>query len=119
MYNQIGLTDYQAELRKQVCEHCIARRPGGPPCEPQGVRCGIEAHLERLIDICRTVDSPLIDPYLDRLRDEICADCAYRDRQDCPCPLKYLLPLAVAAVETVEQRRRVAELAAVYACQTC
>jgi hypothetical protein len=59
-----------------------------------------------LIDICRSVDSPLIDPYLDRLRDEICADCEYQNQPVCPCPLKYLLPLAVSAVETIEQRRR-------------
>jgi hypothetical protein len=75
------------------------------------VGCGVEVHLERLIEICRAVDSPLIDPYLDRMHDEICADCAYRDRPECPCPLRYLLPLAVAAVETVEQRRRAAACA--------
>jgi hypothetical protein len=113
MFTQAELADYQAELRQQVCAHCISRRSGAPPCEPQGVACGIEAHLERLIDICRRVDSSLIDPYLDRLREEICADCVYRDRRECPCPLKYLLPLAVAAVETVEQRRRAVDLAGI------
>ena len=44
--------------------------------------------------------------YMERLRDEICADCEFRERPECPCPLKYLLPLAVGAVETVEERRR-------------
>ncbi len=100
------LEDYAAEMRDQVCSHCISRRAGAPPCEPLGVGCGIERHLERLIDICRSVDSPLIDPYLDRLQEEICADCQYREQPVCPCPLKYLLPLAVSAVETVEERRR-------------
>jgi len=100
-----NLNEYRTELRHQVCAHCISRRPNAPPCEPQGVACGIEAHLERLIEICRSVDSRLIDPYLERLQEEICADCVYRDRRECPCPLLYLLPLAVSAVETVEQRR--------------
>jgi hypothetical protein len=100
------LDEYQTEMRRQVCDRCVSRRPGAPPCEPLGVGCGVERHLEQLIDICRSVDSPLIDPYTDRLRDEICADCEYQDQPVCPCPLKYLLPLAVCAVETVELRRR-------------
>jgi hypothetical protein len=102
-----GLEDYVGEMREQVCAHCISRQRGAPPCEPLGIGCGVEQHLEKLIDICRAVDSPLIDPYLDRLRDEICADCEFQDHPVCPCPLKYLLPLAVSAVETVEERRRI------------
>ncbi len=102
-----GLEDYAAEMREQVCRHCVSRRRGAPPCEPLGVGCGIERHLERVIDICRAVDSPLIDPYLDRLQQDVCAECEYQDQPDCPCPLKYLLPLAVSAVETVEERRRI------------
>jgi hypothetical protein len=101
------LDDYLNEMRDQLCNRCIARRPGTPPCAEAGVNCGVEQHLERLIGICRMVDSPLIDPYLDHLRDEICADCAYQDGPTCPCPLKYLLPLAVSAVETVEERRQI------------
>ena len=102
-----GLEDYVDEMHEQVCKHCIVRRSGAPPCDAIGVSCGVEQHLEQLIDVCRSIDSPLIDPYLDRLRDEICADCEYQDQPVCPCPLKYLLPLAVSAVETVEERRRI------------
>lgn len=101
------LDDYVREMREQLCDHCISRKPGTPPCEPSGVLCGVEQHLDRLVDIFRSVDSPLIDPYMDRLRDDVCADCAYQDQPICPCPLKYLLPLAVSAVETVEERRRI------------
>ena len=101
------LDEYQSELRDQVCDRCVSRRAGAPPCGPLGVGCGIERHLEQLIEICRSVDSPLIDPYLDRLRDEVCGDCEFADQLVCPCPLKYLLPVAVVAVETVELRRRI------------
>lgn len=38
--------------------------------------------------------------------DEICANCEFWVRPVCPCPLKYVLPLAVNAVETVEERER-------------
>jgi len=100
------LDEYLAELREQVCGHCIIRRENGPPCAPLGVGCGIERHVSRLVEICRTVESSQIDPYIERLRKDICADCELRDTANCPCPLEYLLPLAVAAVETVELRRR-------------
>jgi hypothetical protein len=53
----------------------------------------------------RSVESSQIDPYLEKMKQEICADCELRDQSVCPCPLKYLLPLAVSAVETVEERR--------------
>lgn len=106
MIAAVELDEYLSEMRAQVCSHCICRQPGGPPCDAIGVGCGVEQHLQQVIDMCRTVDSPLIDPYVDRLREEICATCAFRDRPECPCPLKYLLPLAVGAVETVEERRR-------------
>lgn len=100
------LDEYVDELHKQVCSRCISRQRGAPPCAPLGVDCGVEQHVETLVEICRTLDSPLIDPYLVRLRDETCAECEYQDRPVCPCPLKYLLPLAVDAVEAVEDRRR-------------
>jgi len=94
-----------AELREQVCKRCIERQPEMPPCAPRGKPCGIEMHLRDMIDICRTTDSALIDPYIERLHDSICAHCEYKDKSTCPCPLDYLLQLAVEAVETVERRR--------------
>jgi hypothetical protein len=97
--------EYLTALREQVCGRCIERRTGTPPCAPHGKACGIELHLPGLIDICRTTDSALIDPYIERLHDSICADCEYKDQPGCPCPLDYLLQLAVEAVEVVEQRR--------------
>jgi hypothetical protein len=106
MVVEAGLEDYAEELQKQVCLRCVARVEGAPPCAPKGIGCGIEQHLERLVEICHSVDSPLIDPYQEKLYEEICANCVYQDKPVCPCPLRYLLPLAVAAVETVDRRRQ-------------
>jgi hypothetical protein len=105
MVESSELPEYLAELRRQVCEHCIVRQPGCPPCEPHGVGCGIERHLAKLVEICRTVESSQIDPYIERLRAEICEHCELGKTLVCPCPLEYLLPLAVRAVETVELER--------------
>jgi hypothetical protein len=103
--NENELSDYLHELREQVCKRCIVRLPEAPPCDIRGVGCGIEGHLPKLIELCRTVDSRRIDPYVERLLTDICANCEFRETSVCPCPLKYLLPLAVQAVETVEFRR--------------
>jgi hypothetical protein len=105
MFAPTNVDEYLEELRIRVCTRCIVRRQGAPPCKPFSVDCGIEQHLRKLIHICRTVQSSLIDPYADSLAKDICADCQFRDKPVCPCPLKYLLPLAVEAVEAVDQRR--------------
>lgn len=97
--------EYMAEIRQQVCSHCIERLPGGPPCEPLGKRCGIELHLPQLIDVVHGVHSVKIDPYQDNFHDQICTFCANKPTSQCPCPLDYLLTLAVRAIETVDQRR--------------
>jgi hypothetical protein len=99
------LDEYRIQLREDVCSHCVERRPNAPPCGPVGKGCGIERHLEQLVEICRNTDSNLIDPYIEQLHELICASCDYKDSSMCPCPLDYLLQLAVEAVEKVEQRR--------------
>ena len=103
--NKENLDDYLTELRASVCNRCIERLPGAPPCGRLGKGCGIERHLGQLVEICRATDSALIDPYIEQLHDTICANCEYKDRRECPCPLDYLLQLAVEAVERVECRR--------------
>ena len=99
------LDEYQAALRADVCSRCVERRTGAPPCAPIGKGCGIERHLSALVEICRTTDSALIDPYIEKLHNTICSDCEYKDKPACPCPLDYLLQLAVETVEKVERRR--------------
>ena len=98
------LDEYRAVLRADVCSHCIERLPNAPPCGPLGKGCGIELHLTELVEICRTTNSALIDPYIDPLHDAICPTCELRHFSHCPCPLDFRLQLAVEAVEKVERR---------------
>jgi hypothetical protein len=102
---QNQLDEYRTVLREEVCSRCIERLPNTPPCGPIGKGCGIERHLEELVNLCRTTDSALIDPYIEKLHDLICPTCEDKDSPSCPCPLDYLLQLAVEAVEKVELRR--------------
>jgi len=100
------LQEYLEEVRNQVCSRCIERPPGGPPCAPLGKRCGIELNLKRLVDAVHTVHSDSVDPYIGVFHDEVCTNCTNRPTSQCPCPLEYLLLLAVEAIETVDERRR-------------
>ena len=97
--------EYMLELREQVCSRCIERQTGAPPCAPLGKQCGIEHHLPKLVEICRATNNVLMAPYSENLHEQICSDCVFKEEPTCPCPLRYLLQLAVEAVETVERRR--------------
>lgn len=94
----------QAELRASVCSHCIEHHPAGPPCTPLGKTCGIEVHIPELVEICSTVHSTQMEPYINELHDKICSTCTNKDGPTCPCPLDYLLLLAVEAVDRVLER---------------
>jgi hypothetical protein len=106
MYTQEELDEYMLEIRQQVCSHCIERPPGGPPCAPLGKICGIEQHLAKIVDVCHAADSGLIDPYVEHFHNDVCSHCAYLNSKHCPCALDYLLPLAVQAIEDVDQRKK-------------
>ena len=103
-----NLQEYLDEVRQHVCSRCIERLPGGPPCAPLGKRCGIELNLERLVDAVHGVRSNSLDPYTEVLHDQVCEHCAVRTTKHCPCPLDYLLLLAVEAIENVDERRQLA-----------
>jgi hypothetical protein len=100
------LTEYMEEIREQVCSRCIERPPGGPPCEPLGKRCGIEANLPWLVYAVHHRPGDSMEPYINSFHEDVCADCAFHMTNQCPCPLNYLLLLAVEAIETVDQRQK-------------
>jgi len=106
MYTQLELDEYMAEIREQVCRHCIERPPGGPPCAPHGKICGIEQHLPEIVDLSHGTQSSLIDPYIEHFHNDVCAHCTALNSKHCPCALDYLLSLALQAIETVDDRKK-------------
>jgi hypothetical protein len=104
MYTKADLKDYMDEIRARVCTHCLERPPGGPPCLPLGKRCGLELHLKKYLDAVHDVHSPLIQPYLEKMHEKVCAFCDNLGCEGCPCPMEYLLVLVVQAIEAVDER---------------
>ena len=105
MFALAQLAEYRTEIRKRVCSRCVERPPAGPPCAPLGKRCGLELHLPMFLDAIHEVDSPLIEPYLEAIRQRVCSQCSMLGSDGCPCPMDYLLVLTVDAVEAVDARR--------------
>lgn len=110
MHTAEQLAEYMEQIRKDVCSRCIERPPGGPPCEPLGKRCGIELNLSPLIDAVHAKYSQTMEPYTTNFHEMVCEHCVNRPTSQCPCPLEYLLPLAVEAIETVDERHRLVAL---------
>ena len=106
MYTEQELDEYMGEIREQVCSRCIEKPPGGPPCAPLGKRCGIELNLRLLVEAVHAQRSQAMDSYIQHFHDEVCTYCENRPTNQCPCPLEYLLELAVEAIETVDERRK-------------
>ena len=111
MESDARLYRYLTEIRAQVCRRCIERPPDAPPCAPKGKRCGIELHLQEIVDITHATVGRAIDPYMERFHEEVCSECANRATDQCPCPLDYLLLLAVEAIEATDRRLLDSELA--------
>ena len=110
MITRAELQEYMDEIRQHVCSRCIERPPGAPPCAPLGKRCGIELNLERLVDAVHTVRHDAMDPYILAFHDQVCPHCTNLPTNQCPCPLDNLLLLAVEAIESVNARRRTADI---------
>lgn len=104
MYTEAQLSEYLDVIRERVCRHCIERLPGGPPCAPLGKRCGVELHLAEIVDVAHRARGRLMDSYIERFHTDVCAHCANQPTRQCPCPLDYLLQLAIEAIDEVDAR---------------
>lgn len=104
MYTQQQLDKYMVEIRNEVCSRCIERPPGGPPCAPLGKRCGVELHLPEIVQVAHSARHDAMEPYIARFHEDVCSHCKNRTSNQCPCPLDYLLLLAVQAIDAVDER---------------
>ncbi len=104
--NSTEQEEYMAEFRAEVCSRCVERPPGGPPCSSLGKPCAIEVALPHFVETMHHVQSDYIEPYTDLFHDEVCSRCPYQSEGQCPCPIDYLLILAVQAIETVAHRHK-------------
>jgi len=65
----------------------------------------IDKHFDDLIEVCCSAKGALMDPYINRMSDIVCADCEYQFEAECPCRLKNLLPLAAKSLDSAAEER--------------
>jgi hypothetical protein len=101
--------EYWKAVQEKVCAKCIDS-DGSGACRLSGIEaCALRQHFPRIVDTVLTVHSERIDPYIDALRSNICAECTHQSpdgkcslRSDLDCGLDRYFPLIV---ETIERLR--------------
>ena len=92
-------------LRERICPTCVRYTSDGGCSLPKDRPCSLFKNLE-MVDIVTRTHSERIDPYVDVLRDRVCAACHYEDdhgscpcRDNIDCALDTYYPLIVEVVE--------------------
>jgi len=93
-------------IRDTICRACIYRTAEGGCSLGGEENCAILDRVDKVMEIVRSIRSPTIDPYVDRLRDVMCAECRMQDergrckmRQHGDCALDDYFVLLVELVE--------------------
>ena len=114
----IPLDEYRRAMRRAICSRCVGfvknkQNPARCVHENSG-RCGLFAYLVEVVDSISSVHSNSIDPYMEVLRQRVCAKCAHQDKRGfCDvrdsraplpswCVLDAYFNLVVGAVEDVQ-----------------
>jgi hypothetical protein len=117
----IDLEEYKDALRDSVCGVCSSfvedtQNPTRCVLETSGA-CNLFAKLDQVVDVVSNVKDGSIAPYLEGLRQNVCARCEHQDdRGICDirdsrgavpvwCNLDAYFNLVVGTIEEVQERR--------------
>ncbi len=103
----IDLERLDNTLREKICPSCVRFTSQGDCSLPEERPCTLFSNLEEIVNTVRGAHSKRIDPYVDLLRDQVCASCHFEDDHgSCPCrdqvdcALDTYYPLVVETIET-------------------
>lgn len=96
----------ETRIREEICRVCIFQSADGGCSRGAFADCPIVSRIDKVVDVVKTVHSRRIDPYVDRLRDVVCAECLSQDadgrcrmREHSDCALDDYFGLLVDIVE--------------------
>jgi hypothetical protein len=105
---------YLDAIRLNVCPVCLDAVMAGNKfvrCGlPAGRKCPVEVYLPQVIDVVESVDSWLIEDYVELLRKKVCAVCKNSDGDFCAlrlqadCALDRYFMLVAEAIQEVNTR---------------
>lgn len=104
---------YWPSVQAKVCTHCIDS-DGHSNCRLSGEEeCALKIHFPQIVEAVLSVESDRIDPYIEALRQKICATCKHQSpdgkctfRTKFDCGLDRYFPLVVEAIEKLRARSR-------------
>ena len=100
---------YRQAIKKKVCEHCVDLGEDGRCALTSDRKCGIETHLERIIDVVQVVRGGKMEDYLAVLRANVCSVCENSSpdgscqlRIHADCGLDRFFELVIEAIDEVD-----------------
>lgn len=67
------------QVRETLCPVCVFQTADGLCNTPDPDGCAILRNVPEIVDVVQKIDSPRMDPYIDALREIICANCHNQD----------------------------------------
>lgn len=80
------------QIRETLCPVCVFQGADGACYAPDPDGCPILRNVDKIVDVVQTIHSDRMEPYIERLREVICAEChnqntsgecRMRDKADC------------------------------------
>jgi hypothetical protein len=108
----INLDVISQTLRSRICPSCVRYTADHQCSLPADRPCVIFEALPTIAGVVQTVSSDRIDPYIDRIREDLCSVCHEDEHGRCPlrdnldCALDCYLPLVVDEIEAAMSRSR-------------
>ena len=108
---------YWTAVQEKVCSKCIDSDRFGSCRLTSGEECGLKLHFPRIVETVLAVKSTRSEPYLEALRQNVCAHCKNQSpdgtcsyRMNLDCGLDRYFPLVIEALEEADARRNEHEL---------
>ncbi len=99
---------YWQAVQRTVCAKCIDSDGHGNCLLSDDDACGLRSHFPRIVETVLSVQSDSLEPYLEALRNNVCAHCKHQSpegkcmvRAQVDCGLDRYFPLVIAAIENV------------------
>jgi hypothetical protein len=107
---QVNYIPYREAIKNKVCSHCVDCTEERKCALTGEDRCGVEIHLEKIVQVVRSVKSARLEDYVKALRDRVCSQCKRQNldgtcqlRNVAECGLDRYFELVVEAIEEVDR----------------
>jgi len=105
--------EYWGALQEKICAKCVDGDGKGNCLIAHSRDCALKTHFPQIIETVNAVFSPSVEPYIEKLRKNVCAVCTAqspdgvcRQRDEVECALDRYFPLIVQVIEETQLKKR-------------